>query len=169
MSTFKNAVPSQLGENYIDLISNQWMLITAGDQTGFNTMTASWGAAGHIWNRDCMFAVVRPQRYTYEFMEKSGYFTCSFFPPEYKKALNYCGSYSGRDVDKCAQTGLTPLFGEYGVYFEQARLVFVCKKVLATDFASDSFVEKSIIGAVYPDNDFHRMYAGEIIECLIKE
>jgi hypothetical protein len=62
--------PARLAENFIELIGREWMLVTAGSPEKFNTMTASWGGAGFLWNRPVAFVFVRPERYTYEFMER---------------------------------------------------------------------------------------------------
>ena len=81
------------------------MLITAGNEQKCNTMTASWGGLGELWKHYVSFIFVRPQRYTLEFIEKEGYYSLCFFGPEYRQALNLCGSKSGREVDKDAATG----------------------------------------------------------------
>ena len=96
----KEIKPVEIKENLIDLIKNQWMLVTAGNTEACNTMTASWGFAGYIWNRPVAVTVVRPQRYTYQFMEKEDTFSLCFFDEEYRDALKLCGSKSGRDIDK---------------------------------------------------------------------
>ena len=81
-----------------NLISKDWMLITAGDSTKFNTMTASWGGFGYIWNRPVAYIFIRESRYTHEFMDKGDKVTLSFFSEEYRDALKLCGSQSGRDT-----------------------------------------------------------------------
>ena len=65
------------------------MLITAGMPDHFNTMTASWGRMGELWFKPIFFCLVRPQRYTYEFMEKCEVFTLLFFDERYKSQLNF--------------------------------------------------------------------------------
>lgn len=167
---FTPIVPTALHDNPFQLIGREWMLITAGTPGDFNTMTASWGGLGHLWNRDVAFCFVRPQRYTFRFMERAAYFTLSFFPESHRAALDYCGSHSGRDVDKIAATGLTPVSDESGaVYFAQARLVMVCRKLYGGDIVRTAFTDPAIPAEVYPKGDFHRMYVGEIVRCLIHE
>ena len=109
------------------MIGDQWMLVTAGDQIKYNTMTASWGGIGVMWGKNVAVTVIRPQRYTKEFVESHDCFTLSFYPEEYKKALSLCGSKSGREIDKAEETGLIPVFDQAAPYFEQASLVLVCK------------------------------------------
>ena len=99
----------EIRKSAVELISDGWGLVTAGTEEKFNTMTVSWGALGEIWGKDAAFVFIRPQRYTFEFIEKEEVFTLAFFSEEYKDALKICGSKSGRDIDKIAATGLTPV------------------------------------------------------------
>lgn len=169
MSNFREIKPEQIVDNVIKLIGKDWMLITAGKASDFNTMTASWGGLGNLWNGPVCFVFVRPQRYTFQFMERDTHFTLSFFDESYRKALTFCGTKSGRDVDKVAATGLTPATGVTdGVYFEEARLVLECRKLYAQDFAAENFIDASIVKAHYAAQDFHRLYVGEIVRCLVR-
>ena len=105
-------------------IGKDTMLITATSAKGWNTMTASWGFAGVMWGKNAIATVIRPQRYTKEFMDKSEYFSVCFFGEEYKKALAFCGAHSVRDFDKAKETGLVPLFTDGSTIFEQASVAF---------------------------------------------
>lgn len=131
-----------LSFNPFEKIGKQWFLITAGEQKKFNTMTASWGFMGVMWGKDCIQAVVRPNRYTFRFLEKYDTFSISFLPEEYRSALSFCGSHSGRDTDKIAETGLTPVFADNTVFFEEAENVFVCRKVYMQEMNSAALKEE---------------------------
>jgi len=112
--------------------------------------------------------VIRPQRHTYTFLEKSQYFTLSFFHEKYREVLKFCGARSGRDVDKMKETGITPVQTANGsVCFSEARIVIECKKVYYQDIDPKNFIDESI-GKNYPDRDYHRMYIGEIVSMMIK-
>lgn len=162
--------PTEITDNPFKLIGADWMLITAGDINSWNTMTASWGGLGFLWNKNTAFCFVRPSRHTYSFIENAKRFTLSFFDASYRKILNFCGSHSGRDYDKAAETGLVPIAGEEGiVYFEQARLVLVCEKLYTQDFDPARFLNPDLDAMNYPLGDYHRMYVGEILSCLKKE
>jgi flavin reductase (DIM6/NTAB) family NADH-FMN oxidoreductase RutF len=164
---FVEIAPTALGDNAFQIIGRDAMLITAGTVDRFNTMTASWGGWGHLWNRDVTFCFVRPQRHTFSFMEQAEYYSLCFFAKEHQAVLDYCGSHSGRDVDKIAATGLTPVAAPIGaIYFAEARLVLVCRKLYAQDLTADSFIDRGIVGEAYAKADFHRMYVGEIVHCL---
>ena len=158
--------PENINESAFKLIGSDWMLVTAGNLESWNTMTASWGGFGHIWNKNVCWCVVRPQRHTYGFMEKAHFFTLCFFDEKYRKVLNYCGTKSGRDVDKAAETGITPVATEGGaVYFAEARLIVECRKIYFQDLSPNNFLEASI-QKHYPDRDYHRLYMGEVVRCL---
>ena len=167
---FKRTDPKTLNQNVFSAIGTQWMLITAGTGAHCNTMTASWGGLGVLWGKNVATVYIRPQRYTYEFMENSGWFTLSFFGEEYRKALNLCGSRSGRDMDKIAACGFTVASGAGGApYFAEAELVLVCKKLYWQDLDPAHFLDPDIDRANYPGRDYHRMYIGEIAEALVKD
>lgn len=165
---FRETKPELLTDNPFKLIGKDWMLVTAGTPERFNTMTASWGGLGILWERPAAFVFIRPTRYTYEFVERSARFTLSFFEERYRPALQYCGSHSGRDADKIKEAGLTPVKGENIVYFEEARLVLACRKLYFQDIIPDRFLDPTI-GSMYPKKDYHRQYVGEIETCLIRQ
>lgn len=163
---FKSISPESVSDNVFKLVGKDWMLITAGREGKFNTMTASWGGVGVLWNKAIAWCVVRPNRYTYEFIEREEIFTLSFFEEKYRSILNICGTKSGREIDKIKETELTPVpTASKGVYFAEARLVLECRKIYFQDIDPKNFLVPSI-SSNYPNKDYHRMYIGEIITCL---
>ena len=153
--------------NFVKMLSEDWALLTAGKDDRFNTMTVSWGGIGELWNKDVAFLFVRPQRYTYQFIENNDYFTLSFFGGEYKKELALCGSKSGRDIDKIAETGLTPKEFDESIGFEEAKVTVYMKKIAYQDMKPDGFIDASIMNN-YKENDFHRIYVGEILKVIVE-
>ena len=163
MNLFHPCTPESLNENPFSLIGKDWMLITAGTDAHYNTMTASWGGVGVLWNKNVCFCFIRPQRHTLKFLEEQDRFTLSFFPDGYRDALTYCGRHSGRDVDKAKETGLTPhALSSDTVTFEEARLVLTCKKLYLQDMTPESFLDPSLVAQHYPNNDFHKVFVAEI-------
>ena len=157
-----------LSFNPFELIGREWCLISAGNRSAHNTMTASWGGLGILWNKEVATCYIRPQRYTKEFVDREDMFTLSFFPEEYRSALNLCGSVSGRDHDKPAEAGLTPLFIDGTVTYEEASLVLICKKLYAQPMEKGCFTVETVYGRNYPQGDLHTMYIGEIVKVLKK-
>ena len=169
---FSEIAPEAVTANVFKLIGADWMLIAAGTLKSFNMMTASWGGMGIIWGKKICWCVIRPHRYTYKFMEKSDFFTISFFEEKYRDALNFCGTKSGKDVDKVKETGLKPVEAapqlRGAVYFAQARLVMECRKIYYQDIDPRHFLIPEI-EKHYPNKDYHRMYLGEILRCLARQ
>jgi len=159
----------EITDNPFKLIGSDWMLITAGSIENWNTMTASWGGLGVLWNKEVSFCFIRPSRYTRSFMDKADYYTLSFFNEKYRDILNFCGSHSGRSVDKSKETGLSPVeMDSYTVSFREARLVLICKKIYFCDLKPENFLDISI-EKNYPHKDYHRLFIGEIIKCVASD
>lgn len=168
MAEFKEINPLDLNENIFKLIGKDFMLITAENGGKTNTMTASWGGMGVIWNMDVSFIFLRPQRYTKEFIDNSEYFSLTFFNENHKKTLGYLGAVSGRDEDKIAKSNLTLCYDEKAPYFKEADKIIICKKLFAQELSENSFLYKDIISKNYPSKDFHTMYIGKIEKIMIK-
>lgn len=165
---FRSVKKNGITDNVFKLIGNDWMLVTAGPPDDYNTMTASWGGMGVLWNKNVCFVFVRPSRYTYEFMEKNQTFSLSFFTEEWRNALTVCGTKSGRDIDKAKETGLKPFPAGNGTTgFEQARLIIECRKIYFQDIEPEKFLDPSI-ERNYNGSDYHRMYVGEILDIKMK-
>lgn len=164
---FKEIKAQDIKDNLIDKIANEWMLISAGDKDGYNMMTASWGFVGEMWGKDSVIAMIRPQRYTMQFVEKNDCFAFSFYGDN-KDIHKVCGSKSGRDCNKTEETGLTPVFADNTVYFEEANLVIICKKQYADSLKEENFTDKSPL-KWYENKDYHNMIFGSIEKVLIKE
>lgn len=165
---FKLIQPAGLEKNAIRLIGEEWMLITAGSPDNYNTMTASWGGLGMLWNKPVAFIFIRPRRFTFQFVQDNDLFTCSFFDSAFRPALQFCGAHSGRDVDKASVTGLSPCLTPSGsITFRQANVYLECRKLYFDDLRPENFLDHSI-GRNYPDRDYHRMFIGEILNCGIK-
>ncbi len=149
-----------------DLFEGQWLLLTSGDfrAARYNSMTISWGSLGVMWGRPFAQVVVRPVRYTFEFMEQYDSFTLCSFPPDLHQALSLLGTRSGRDGDKIRAAGLTPtpatLVGAPA--FAEANLVIECRKIYWQDFDPGHFLDPAI-DRNYPRKDYHRIYYGEIV------
>ena len=160
---FQKIAAKDINQNPFRLIDDEWFLLSAGCIDNFNTMTASWGGMGILWNKPVVFCFVRPPRYTFKFMESNDFFTMSFFDEAFREALNICGQVSGRNTNKMKATGLKPIESPKGsIFYEQSKLMLECRKLYYSDILPEHFsVEKLNIN--YPKKDYHRMYIGEII------
>lgn len=167
-----------------ELFHKQWALVTAGTLQDYNTCTVAWGSMGTLWTRpgsdgNVITVYIYPSRYTCDYLLKNPTFTVSFFPPEYKEALGYLGAHSGRDGDKVAASGLTPVAMGDSVTFAQAGLTFLCRKIYQHTFSKDDIVPE--MQAHYqnkpqtfpPDENgewqSHWVFVGEILEADDRE
>jgi flavin reductase (DIM6/NTAB) family NADH-FMN oxidoreductase RutF len=186
----KNAIPAdgswiprsirEFRGSPVSRIGDEWMLISSGDDPlsgAWNTMTASWGGFGVLWGKDVAFMVIRQTRFSLEFAERNDLFSLSFFDKKYKAALDFCGEKSGRDYDKAAETGITPVvFGKDhaggkaagAVGFAEAKEIIICRKLYTHDFAPGSFLDPEIDSACYPEKNYHRMFIGEALTMMAK-
>jgi flavin reductase (DIM6/NTAB) family NADH-FMN oxidoreductase RutF len=150
----------------IPIWEKRWLLLAVGDyqRKDYNCMTVGWGGFGVMWKKPIATIVVRPTRYTYQFMERFDTFTLSAFPEDYRKALSYCGAHSGTEGDKAKAAGLTAIasrmVGSPG--FDEAELIVECRILYSEDFDPSRFKDPSI-EMNYPKKDYHRMYFGEIL------
>ena len=171
MNNLTRIEPSELTQNFIKLIGKDWMLISAGNTDNYNTMTANWGSIGYYANQSIATIFVRPERYTYDFVEHSDRFTLTFFGAEFREALSLLGKLSGRDCNKVEQSGLTPCFTELGnPSFIEAKLVMECRKIFGQQMCEESFVDKSCLERWYGGSHggLHKMYIGVIEKCWIQ-
>ena len=145
-------------------------LLTAGDRTELNTMTIGWCQLGQLWNLPVCTVYVRPERYTYRFMESHDYFTVSVLPEDAKKITAFCGTRSGRDVDKVKECGLTVRYGAGDApFFAEADWVLVCRKLYAQDMDPACVVGKEEILPSYgAKGGWHRIYVGQVVEAYQK-
>ena len=159
----------QLQLNPMTKIAKEWMLLTAGTKDrGYNTMTCSWGHLGSLWGHSTAMAYVRPQRYTKEFVDREELYTLCFFDGHMKE-LGYLGSTSGRDEDKVAKVGFTPVFEDGYTYFAEASLVLVCRKLYRAPLKEEYFIDRETLEKNYPQRDFHDLYVGAIEKVLVAE
>lgn len=167
-----------LSLNPMTMFGKEWCLAAAGNEkNGYNAMTIAWGHLGAIWDRHTpkgktinptAIVYLRLQRYTKEFFDGEELFTVCTFDSLYKKALTYLGTHSGRDGNKIAKAGLTPVFTENTTVFAEAKMAFICRKLYHAPLMESGFVDKSLIDENYPDRDFHEMYVGEIVKVLVQ-
>lgn len=141
-------------------------LLTATDKNGkLNTMTVSWGGSGILWGKEVCFIFVRPERYTFEFCESGENMSLSFFNKDKRDILSYCGTKSGRDVDKFKECGLSYRLENGACVFESAEITVILKKLYAQDLEEDCFLTDGC-KSFYQNGGYHKMYICEIKDIL---
>ena len=144
---------------------DSWALVAAGTLDDHNAMTVSWGGIGCLWNKSVATVYIRPNRHTYGYFEANDYFTVSFYPEGCKKALGIMGSRSGRDCDKDAEAGLTPIPCGETVTYAEASKTLLCRKLYHQDMDLTRF-PADVKDRFFGSEPAHRMYIGEIIDVI---
>ncbi|MDE7476646.1 MAG: flavin reductase [Lachnospiraceae bacterium] len=167
MHVFQPIPVDNLEFNPFETIGKDWALVSAGSKQKANAMTVSWGGVGVLWGKNVAFIFIRDSRYTKELIDAGDFFSISFMGKTYKDALNYCGTHSGRDIDKVAEAGLTWNYKHSIPFIDESNLVFLCEKMSATKLTEESFLSPEI-SKWYTDGDMHTMYIAEIIEVMAR-
>lgn len=168
---FVTVAPEDFNENIFNLIGKDWTVITAGIEP--NSMVASWGGVGIMFNKPVTWNFLRANRYTLEKIRESGTYTMSYFPDQYKGDIMQFGIKSGRNTDKMAQTKLTPILtpGGYPAYAE-AKIIIECRLIAAPTVSKDEFYTqegKEFLQGGYDEaKDWHKLVYGEITKIYIK-
>ncbi len=130
-----------------------------------NVMTIGWCTIGSIWGRPVCVVLVRPSRHTFSRLEENGDFTVNVPPPNVlSEAVAYCGSVSGRDRDKWADTHITaePSIRVNAPIVSECVLHYECRTVLKNDVVPET-LDVEINDTAYSGGDYHRIYYGEIL------
>ena len=145
-----------------------FLTVKAAD--ALNTMTIGWATFGVIWQKPIMMVAVRSTRHTFGIIEKAQDFTVTIPSVDMSKATNFCGSKSGRDVDKFKMCNLetadgrnvaSPIIKVPGIHYE-------CKIVYKSAMNPDN-LDKNYDKSIYPKKDYHTHYFGEIVACYETE
>lgn len=168
MNDLKKIAIDDFKINPFTSLAKDWMLISAGDATNYNTLTASWGGFGFLWNENVSYIFIRPQRYTKEFIDNYDTYSLCFFDDEYKDKLSYLGSVSGRDENKIDKVDMEVALIDETPYFKDAKTVIICRKLYQQTLTKQCFLEKDKDVINYPENDYHTMYIARIISIYQK-
>ncbi|MBQ6268798.1 MAG: flavin reductase [Bacteroidetes bacterium] len=167
---FKEISPFEINNNFFIAFDKDWALLCAGNpnvETESNMMTVSWGGIGILWNKPIAVCYIRPQRYTLDFVNKTGRFSLNFFNDNsHRDALNICGSTSGRDINKFVESKLTLKNDKEYACINEADLILNCNVLYVDELKENNFTNKEIVNVCYPKKDFHKIFIGEIVSVL---
>lgn len=159
----------KLNENFVNLIHEGWPVLTVQDQDKVNGMTVNWVQLGWLWNKPVVTVYVRPQRHTFGLINDQDTYSLAFFDETHRKNLSYLGTKSGKDEDKLKNCGYTTTFIDNTPVIDQASLIFTIKKLYVHDLKAEEFIADEVKSSAYPNQDFHRVFIGEITEVFINE
>lgn len=147
------------------------LLLSSVDSQGRpNAMAIGWASFGIEWSRPIATVMVRPSRYTFGCIELTNDFTISVPYSDLDEQVLFCGTASGRDVDKFAECGFDQVHVE-GIRspgIGQAGLIYFCRVVHRNDVLA-SQLDEEIQADAYPKGDYHRFYYGLIHAVLADE
>jgi flavin reductase (DIM6/NTAB) family NADH-FMN oxidoreductase RutF len=135
-----------------------------------NTMTIGWATIGYVWQQPIMMVAVRLSRHTFSLMEAAADFTVSIPSAGMETELDFCGTRSGREVDKFEASGLrtapaqkvtSPIIQAPGLHYE-CQIVY--KSAMDPTHLSPAYD-----AALYTRQDYHTLYFGEIVDCYEME
>jgi flavin reductase (DIM6/NTAB) family NADH-FMN oxidoreductase RutF len=169
MKTYREIKLEEFALHPFTALSKDWALAAAEKDGKVNMLTIGWGGFGTMWAKPAAFIVIRPQRYTREFVDAADTLSLTFFDESYREQLNYCGTVSGRDEDKVAHCGFHIARDGGTPYFEEAHTVLLCKKLYRQEFDPACFIDPAIDARMYPKKDYHLMYAVEVEKVLRAE
>jgi hypothetical protein len=147
-------------------------LLTAGGISNYNSLTIGWGTIGVLWQRPVMYVYVKPERYSFKFMEENEYFTVSFYGKKHRKQMGLFGSKSGRDMNKAKEANFHPYEVKGTVTYEEAEETYVLKKIYSHKIQLDKIpeeIQKEYESKIfYPTNIPHTEYIGLIVDYIKK-
>ena len=155
--------------NPFNLIGDEGILVTAGNEkTGCYSMERTWGqfgCFGHFWDPTSVI-YLRDSYNIKKFVDEEPFFTLCILDASYRNLIGKLGAYQkGVDNEKMAQAGLTPVYADNSVYFAEAKLVIICKKIYASELPESGFINKES----YIGHDFYTMYIGKIEKVLVRD
>lgn len=171
---FKKIEPTELTDNVFRLLSQDHTVITAGTDSLYNSMTASWGGWGQLFEKPVTWCFLNGSRYTLELIKKEEVYTMSYFPEQYKDQVIAFGSKSGRNSDKMKNHTFTMVKTPEGnISYKEAKLIIECKLFEVTSVNPDDFYTEEgrfFVENAYKDaKEYHKLVFGMITNIWIKK
>ena len=172
---FKSIVPKEIPESVFKLVGEDFIVLTAGNPSHYNSMIAGWGGWGILFNNPAAFLMLRSNRYTLELMRKEQKYTMAFFDSQFKNDIMPFGASSGRDSDaKMKNTKLTAVQTPAGnMVFKEAKIIFECKLIQVTTVSPADFpveANKEFVVSAYEETkDYHKTVFGEITNLWVRK
>lgn len=148
------------------LSSGGAFLLAPDGEGGVNPMTIGWGLLGTVWYRQAFLVLVRPSRHSHGLIERAGHFAVSVpRPGEMETELEFCGTRSGRELDKVKALGLELMPGREGPVplLAECDLHYECRVVTRTSLRPEDILSPHIAEKYYRGGDLHTLFFGEIL------
>ncbi len=171
---FKEISVKEIPESVFKLVGEDYTIITAGDPGHFNSMVASWGGWGLLFEKPTAWCFLRANRYTLELIRKEQGYTLSYFEEHHKPSLMEFGTQSGRDSNKMKETTLTTVQTPKGLMsYKEAKLIIECQLTQITTVSPDDFISqegRDFVREGYQEaNEYHKLVFGEITGVWVRK
>ncbi len=171
---FVETSAEEFDENIFTLVNKDYSVITAGAVPEHNSMIASWGGYGIMFNKPVSWCFLRANRYTLEKMREGQSYTICYFSEEYKSDIMIFGTKSGRDSDKMNEVTLTPVSTPDGMpAYKEAKVIVECKLTSVTTVSKSDFYTqegRDFVQEGFDDaKDWHKLVFGEITHIWVKK
>lgn len=171
---FTNIPATDIKDNVFKLVGQDYTVITAGNDSLYNSMTASYGGWGQLFDKPTTWCFLRANRYTLEVIKKEQTYTMSYFADNYKDQVLFFGSKTGRNSEKMKENTLTKVSTPSGnISYKEARLIIECKLIQVTSVNPDDFYTEEgrrfVVDASKESNEYHKVVFGEITNVWIKK
>ena len=164
---FRKITPEEIPGNVFTLVNKDFTVITAGTPADCNSMIASWGGWGTLFNKPVTWCFLRANRFTLEYIQKELTYTMSYFDEDDKEDIMIFGTQSGRNSDKMKEHKLTMVQTPDGnITYKEAKLIIECKLTEVTTVSPDDFLTdegKEFITSAYAEvKAYHKLVFGDI-------
>ncbi len=171
---FKSIRPEEIPESVFKLVGSDYTVITAGKPDNYNSMVASYGGWGQLFDVPVTWCFLRANRFTLEYMRKEQSYTMAYFDAPYKEQIMLFGTKSGRDTDKMKQHTLTSVQTPSGnISYKEAKLIIECKLTEVTTVSPDDFYNqkgKDFVTDGYNEaKDYHKLVFGDISNVWVRK
>lgn len=171
---FKSISTKEIDQNLFKLYSENFSVLTSGNDSIYNSMTASWGGWGQLFDKPVAWNFLRANRYTLELIKKNETYTVSFFDEAYKEQVLFFGSKTGKGTDKMKEVSLNKVSTPSGlITYKEASLILECKLVELTTVKPDDFRSQEgkdfVVDAYKEAKDYHKLTFGEITQVWVKK
>lgn len=171
---FKSISPKEIDKNVFKLFSENHSVLTSGTENDYNSMTASWGGWGQLFEQSTAWNILGGKRYTLEYIKKNETYTVTFFEETYKDQVLFLGSKSGRNSNKMKEVKLTKIVTPSGlITYKEAMLILECKLVQVTPVKAEDFKTKygkDFISKAFNDSGaYHNLIFGEITNVWVRK
>lgn len=171
---FKKIDPTEIPEDVFTLVNKDFTVLTGGNPEHYNSMLASWGGWGTLFDKPVTWCFLRANRYTLELIRKDLTYTMSYFDNEYKEDIMPFGTQSGRNSNKMKETKLAAVQTPAGnMTYKEAKLIIECKLFEITTVSPDDFQTEDfrtfVTDAHAEAKDYHKIVFGEITGVWVRK